>query len=216
MAKSVRGIPPCRGNLVPQTPSERIYSSTEDSRSDLEPDPLTIGNEENSWQVRDDGKEDQQHGHGDKKVMPLPRVSRKRSRAVARVSLEKRDARRHCFSSPPASDPGTETGDESDTSDYAPVKSRHYPKNVPPSSHCQSDTDSSERQAAGRKPNRNQACQTAVIFEQQRWEGKIIGERMKKRGRGRPGKQYLVEWKPSWVDGSRLTAPRLLRSWKER
>lgn len=51
---------------------------------------------------------------------------------------------------------------------------------------------------------------------QQSWEGEIIKERDTKHGRGRPRKQYLVRWKPSWVDGARLTAPELLQNWKEK
>lgn len=50
---------------------------------------------------------------------------------------------------------------------------------------------------------------------QQSWEGEITKERDTKHGRGRPRKQYLVRWKPSWVDGARLTAPELLQNWKE-
>lgn len=59
----------------------------------------------------------------------------------------------------------------------------------------------------------------AVVYEQQSWEGKIVDEREVKqgqgRGRGRPRKQYFIRWKPSWVDGGRLTAPELLQSWRK-
>ena len=56
----------------------------------------------------------------------------------------------------------------------------------------------------------------AVIYEQQSWEGEIVGEKDVKQGRGRPRKQYLVRWKPSWVDGGRLTAPGLMQNWREK
>ena len=134
--------------------------------------------------------------------MPLPRFSRKRSLPVAREPCyKKRRARRHRFSSPFASDEETKAGDEFDTSDYAPFKFKCHPRCLRPSSHCQSDTDNSKKEAVGGKSNQFPACRTAVIFEQQRWEGQIKGERFKKQGRGRPDKQYLVEWKPSWEDG---------------
>ncbi len=56
----------------------------------------------------------------------------------------------------------------------------------------------------------------AVIFEQQSWEGETIDARDTKQGRGRPGKQYLLLWKPSWVDGGQLTAPGLMQNWREK
>lgn len=54
----------------------------------------------------------------------------------------------------------------------------------------------------------------AVIYEQQSWEGKIVDEREAKQGRGRPRKQYLIQWNSSWVDDARLTAPELLQNWR--
>jgi len=54
-----------------------------------------------------------------------------------------------------------------------------------------------------------------VIYEQKHWEGVIVDERDEKQGRGRPRKQYLVQWKPSWVDGAVLAAPALLQQWRE-
>jgi len=56
----------------------------------------------------------------------------------------------------------------------------------------------------------------AVVFEQQSWEGEIVEEMDVKQGRGRPRKQYLVQWKPSWVDGRQLTAPGLVQNWKDK
>ncbi len=54
-----------------------------------------------------------------------------------------------------------------------------------------------------------------VIYEQKHWEGVIVDERDEKQGRGRPRKQYLVQWKSSWVDGAILAAPALLQQWRE-
>ncbi len=47
-------------------------------------------------------------------------------------------------------------------------------------------------------------------------EGEMVQERDVKQGRGRPRKQYLVQWKQSWVDSARLAAPELLQSWREK
>lgn len=41
-------------------------------------------------------------------------------------------------------------------------------------------------------------------------------ERDGKQGRGRPHKQYLVQCKPFWVDGGRLTATGLPADWREK
>ena len=56
----------------------------------------------------------------------------------------------------------------------------------------------------------------AVIYEQQSREGEIINERDMKQGHGRPHKQHLVLWEPSWVNGSRLHRSRLDRNWREK
>lgn len=57
---------------------------------------------------------------------------------------------------------------------------------------------------------------TAVVYEQQSWEGAIVNEREINGGCGRPCKQYLVQWKSSWIDSNRLNEPHLLQSWKAR
>ena len=33
--------------------------------------------------------------------------------------------------------------------------------------------------------------------------------------RSKPRKQYLIHWKPSWVNSGRLTAPGLMQNWKK-
>ena len=55
----------------------------------------------------------------------------------------------------------------------------------------------------------------ATVFKQQRWKGEIIGEKFVRQERGRPRKQYFIEWKPSWVDSDRLTAPALIEGWEK-
>ena len=56
----------------------------------------------------------------------------------------------------------------------------------------------------------------AVVYEQRSWEGEIDDERNAKRGRGRPRKQFLIEWESCWVDGACLSAPELLHNWREK
>ena len=104
------------------------------------------------------------------------------------TAVEKPERRRHtkcpCFSSPLSSNEEIETGNESDFSDFTPSK-----------------------------PPRSNLCpvsRTTVIYERQRWEGNTINERNVKQGRGRPWKEYLIQWTSSWVDGGQLTAPGLL------
>jgi hypothetical protein len=46
----------------------------------------------------------------------------------------------------------------------------------------------------------------AVVFEQQRCKEEIVNERHVRQGRGRPRKQHLIDWEPSWVDSGRLAA----------
>ena len=106
--------------------------------------------------------------------------------------------------------------DKSDISRYTPSRP-HQPSNPrPTSSHStgfKGDTSNAGMmKLAGGRP------QMAAIYEQQIWEGDIIDERGIKqgRGRGRPRKQYLVQWKSLWVDGGRLTAPGLMESWMEK
>ena len=79
------------------------------------------------------------------------------------------DPRRPSVPRPPApTDNGTETGDESGISDYTPFKSNaHNSGCIPPPSRCigssRRDTDNDVREAAGGKPKRCRARQTAVI-----------------------------------------------------
>lgn len=55
-----------------------------------------------------------------------------------------------------------------------------------------------------------------IIYQQQRFAGKIIGERDKRGrgGRGRQGKEYKIQWRSSWMDGSLLHGRDLFKDWK--
>ncbi len=109
--------------------------------------------------------------------------------------------------------------DESDISSYTPSKPQHVsiPRPTPSrSTGLEADTsDDGTMGLAGGRSDQRLPSRMAVIYQQQSWEGKIVDERGAKQGRGRPRKQYLVRWKPSWVDGGRLTAPELLQNWRE-
>jgi len=133
----------------------------------------------------------------------------------------RRGAKRHRFSSPfSSSNEGTDTEDESDVSNYTFFK-RHRPLKSHLASTRLTDigvhiNDSTDTELGGhtRQPS---SCRTAVVYEQQRWEGEIIAERDGPgRGRGRRRKQYLIRWQTSWVEAARLTAPALTRDWKEK
>lgn len=86
----------------------------------------------------------------------------------------------------PSLDEESQTGDESDYSSYIPSRARRISKPQLPSSHLTS------------------------------LRGEIIQDRYIKQGRGRPRKQYLIQWKQSWVNNTCLAAPELLQSWREK
>lgn len=44
------------------------------------------------------------------------------------------------------------------------------------------------------RQKRPSTSRTTVIYERQSWEGEFVGERDVRQGRGRPRKQYLVQW----------------------
>ena len=144
---------------------------------------------------------------------PLLRFTKKKRRLTANEkSFRKRPMKRHRFSSPFSSDLKTETDDESDYSQYTPSKAHDVLKFSSASAHPISlEKGLSEN---GKTEVGGERGRMTVIYEQQSWEGEIIDERDTKQGRGRPRKQYLVRWKPSWVDGGRLTAPGLMQNWR--
>lgn len=125
-----------------------------------------------------------------------------------------RATKRHRFSSPLISDETEETGDDSDVSSYAPTKP--YRAISPRSIGLWGSISDHKELKIGGQSKWPRASQTAVIYEQQGWEGEIVDERDVKQGPGRPRKQYLVRWKPSWVDGGRLTMSEVVQNWKEK
>lgn len=149
------------------------------------------------------------------------RPTKKRCYSVGGKKLPvKRRVKRRRFSLPLSSDEDIETGTEPDISSYAPAKI-----------YCTSNLQSSSSPlSVGRerepkpddvlegaigKSKRRPLSRTAVVYKQQFWEGEILQERDVKQERGRPRKQYLARWEQSWVDAASLTAPELLRDWRE-
>lgn len=133
----------------------------------------------------------------------------------------KRRFKRRRFSSPLSSDEGIETGMEPDISSFAPAKtyrSSNLRSSFSPLSVGRERELKPEKvlEGANGKSKRRPHSRTAVIYKQQCWEGEILQERDVKQERGRPRKQYLVRWEQSWVDGASLTAPELLRDWREK
>ena len=171
------------------------------------------------WRDRNEVEQHKEDDETDQETrensLPLLRPTKKRHRPSAREkSFRKRGTKRHRFSSPFSSDLETDTGEESDYSIYKPSKAHDVFKIRPASSRSisleEDATKYDKMKVAGER------SRMAIIYEQQSWEGEIIDERNTKQGRGRPRKQYLVRWKSSWVDGGRLIASDLVRSWKEK
>ena len=147
--------------------------------------------------------------------LPSLRPAKRRYRPSAHNKpFRRRGTKRHRFSSPFSSDLEIDTGEESDHSTYTSSKAHDSSKSRPrPSYPISLNGDASE---GGKMEIANERSGMAVIYEQQSWEGEIIDERDTKQGRGRPRKQYLVQWKPSWVDGGRLTASGSVQIWREK
>lgn len=167
-----------------------------------------------------DDEEEEPDGDSIKNNTPLPRSPPQKRclPAAENKPPSKHLTKRRHFSLPLSSDEETEIRDESDTTSYAPCKSHHILNLEPTSFHSTGpDGGTSDYDAldfTGGKLNRRLPSRTAVVYEQQSWEGEIIEERDVKQGRGRPRKEYLVRWKRSWMPGGRLTAPGLVESWK--
>ena len=161
-----------------------------------------------------DDDEEEFERDNDENNPPWLRSRKKRCRSTAcEKSSRKRGMKCRRLSSPPPSDEEPQTGEKSDCCHYMPSTTHHISKLRLASSHLTGlvgDTsDDGKMESAGGR------SRMAIIYEQQCWEGEIIDERDMKQGRGRPRKQYLVRWKPSWVDGGRLTAPGLVHNWRE-
>ena len=155
---------------------------------------------------------------GDKNKTPLLSSTKKRGRSTAgeRPQSQRRTRRRR-FSLPPPSDDETESEGESVISRYTPSKPYHISIPRPTSSRLsrpEGGVSNGKMKLAGSRSNRRPIPKTTVIYERQSWAGEIIDEREVKQGRGRTRKQYLIQWEPSWVDASRLTAPELLQNWR--
>ncbi|KAI4157880.1 MAG: hypothetical protein LQ342_007947 [Letrouitia transgressa] len=147
-----------------------------------------------------------------KKNTPRP-IRKRRPTAVEKASLQ-RATKRHRFSSPLISDETEETEDDSDVSIYAPTKP--YRTISPRSTGLWGGISDHKELKISSQSKWPRASQTAVIYEQQGWEGEIVDERDVKQGPGRPRKQYLVRWKPSWVDGGRLTMSEVVQNWRKK
>ena len=155
---------------------------------------------------------------GDNHISALIRRTRKRRRSAAEKKLPlKRHIKRHRFSSPFSSDERDETGSESDISSYAPVESYRVSSLLPlPLRREREPKSNNKHESTDKMCRQHSLSRTAVIYEQQCWEGEILQERNVRQERGRPRKQYLIRWKESWVDGARLASPDLLRNWREK
>ena len=150
--------------------------------------------------------------NNEKSALLRPMSNRRRSAAG------KRRVKRRRFSSPLSSEESG-TADESDFSSYASTEP-HPPRSSRQTSNHSGgpgeDTSDGSGMKIGGQSKSPPASPMVVIYEQQCWAGEIIDEKEVRQGRGRPRKQYLIQWKPSWVDGGRLTAPGLVNSWKEK
>ncbi|KAL9128711.1 MAG: hypothetical protein Q9217_002672 [Psora testacea] len=190
----------------PTADERNIYSTS--SLSTSEPFTLNALSEE-----KDDNDTNQNN-------LPSPRSTKKRCRSTAerKPRVEWRIKRRR-FSSPLSSHKETETEDDlagiSSFTRSDPYRISKPQATSPPSTRPEKG-DRSKMRFTGERSNRRSLSRMAVIYEQQSWAGEIIDERDAKQGLGRPRKQYLVEWKRSWVDGASLKAPGLVQDWRKR
>ncbi len=207
-------------------PSEKICESHNGDRTDAGLSP-TSSTEENSWGHKtlesgneEDDREEILPGLHKGNDTPLLRPMKKRALSSARTKFcVKRRNKRHRFSSPlPYDEETEETGDESDMSSYEPNSSHNISHTRAPSCRLTGIADGisdAEKTELRGEIEWSRTSRTNIVYEQQIWEGEIIDEREIRQKRGRPRKQYLVRWKSSWVDGSRLAAPGLVESWRE-
>lgn len=205
--------PPCRTGLVLSTNDTPTCEPADSGCSDIEPDPSRGENQEEQMGEKEVEADDKEPAGGsEKENTPVVLSTKKQSQSPTGDKLQVQRRKRGRFSSPLPSDEETETGDESDISSYRPSRAHHTSNARPTSSRSTSlERDTSD---SGKMAFPGGRSRTVVIYEQQSWQGEIIKEKNMKQGRGRPRKQYLIEWKPSWVDGGRLTAPGLVECWK--
>ena len=219
-------ITPLRCNSYLSSPAHtQIHESTAEVCHDSGDDLSGSGDErahrdDKASKVGDEGGA-LQGDNNDMSALIRRTIKRRRSAAEKKLPLKRR-IKRHRFSSPFSSD-GDETGSESDISSYAPVESYRISNLASASSLLplslgreREPKSNKKRESTDRIYRQHSHSRTAVIYEQQCWEGEILQERDMRQERGRPRKQYLVRWKESWVDGARFASPDLLRNWREK
>lgn len=216
--------PPYPKDLLPSTPGKKVYGSHDGDHVAEGPGPSAGEDREDqcdpkkaeAGHKKDELGETEGNGERDDSDIPLLlRSTKKRPLSSAKEKRRvKRRVKRHRFSSPFSSDEETVTGDESDISSYIYSRPHHLLRprlTSADSTGFEGDTcDDGQMEAVGER------SRMTVIYEQQSWEGEILDERDMKHGRGRPRKQYYVQWKSSWVDGGYLTAPGLIENWREK
>jgi hypothetical protein len=157
----------------------------------------------NEWEDKEAEADERKESNcdGDENKTSLLSTTKKRGQSTAaeRPPLQRRIKR--CRFSSPRSDDETESEGELVIGRCTPFKPYQILTPRPTSSR----SSRSEGDVSNNK---------TVIYEQQSWEGEIINKREVKQGRGRPRKQYRIQWEPSWVEAGRLTAPELLQKWK--
>ena len=216
--------PPRHNFCLSSTAYTQIHESSAEVRYDSSHGASTSGDKRAQWDNKAAEADDEGGGRqgdcNETSVLPRPAKKRRRSAAGKKPPLKRRVKRRR-FSSPLSSAEETEKGAESDTSSYAPAKQYRTSNLRPPSSPLSIGRERAPNpddalKGVNERSKRRPFSRTAVVYEQQCWEGEILQERDVKQERGRPRKQYLVRWKESWVDGARLTAPELLHNWREK
>lgn len=187
---------------------------------DIESPQSAGGDEGDKWEDKkaeaDVGVELDRDGNKNKTFMLPSTKKRGRSTAGERPPPQRR-TKRHRFSSPLFPDDETESDDESVISRCTSSRPCHISTPRPTSSclsRSEGNVSNSKMELAGPQSSRRPIPKMTVIYELQSWAGEIVDEREVKQGRGRPRKQYLIRWEPSWVDSGRVTAPGLLQNWK--
>lgn len=176
----------------------------------------------NEWEDEkaeaDEGVVPDRDGNKNKTSLLSSTMKRGRSTLGERPPSQRRRKRRR-FSLPLSSDDETESDDESVISSYTPSKPYNVSTPRPTLSRLsrsEGDDSNGKVELAGSQSSRCPIPKTTVIYERQSWAGEIIDEREVKQGRGRPRKQYLIQWERSWVDAGRLAVPGLVHTWKEK
>lgn len=166
-----------------------------------------------------DGREESDCDGDENKTFLLSSTKKRGQSTAGERPPSQRCSKRRRFLSLLSPNDRMESDDESAISRCTPSKPYHISTPQLTSSclsRSEGDVSNGKMELAGPQSNRCPIPKTTVIYERQSWAGQIIDGREVKQGRGRPRKQYLIRWEPSWVDGARLNAPELLQSWRER